>query len=227
VIFDALSMGISWLSVGEFNQMAGRAGRPDFHDLGKVVVLAEPGATYSRESKVPEEEMALMLLKGEMEEVAPVHDIEQSSEELVANAVVCKGDLQALHEITESMVGSVEPVLDELIGHQLVTQEGGKIILSDLARVMAEHFIGMERLLEIRYLVTRVNDPIEIVAELECRETRDERFRETKGSGTKGNKEHGHKRPGEKEKKGKAGTSGWPGSGGPKSGGRKGGRRRK
>ena len=47
VIFDALSMGIAWLSVGEFNQMAGRAGRPDFHDLGKVVVLAEPGATYS------------------------------------------------------------------------------------------------------------------------------------------------------------------------------------
>ena len=88
---------------------------------------------------------------------------------------------------------------------------------------MAEHFIGMERLLEIRYLVTRVNDPIEIVAELECRETRDERFRDTKGSGTKGNKEHGHKRPGEKEKKGKAGTSGWPGSGGPKTGGRKGG----
>ena len=223
VIFDALAMGISWLSVGEFNQMAGRAGRPDFHDLGKVVVLAEPGATYSRESRVPEEEMALMLLKGEMEEVAPVHDMEQSSEELVANAVVCKGDLQALHQITESMVGTVEPVLDELIGHKLVTQEGGKIILSDLARVMAEHFIGMERLLEIRYLVTRVNDPIEIVAELECRETRDERFRETKGSGGKGEKRAWPQEgPGGKEKKGKAGTSGWPGSGGPKTGGRKG-----
>jgi len=228
VIFDALAMGISWLSVGEFNQMAGRAGRPDFHDLGKVVVLAEPGATYSRESRIPEEEMALMLLKGEMEEVAPVHDMEQSSEELVANAVVCRGDLHALHQITESMVGSVEPVLDEMIGHKLVTQEGGKIILSDLARVMAEHFIGMERLLEIRYLVTRVNDPIEIVSELECRETRDERFKETKSSGGKGQKEHGHmKGPGEKEKKGKAGPAGWPGSGGPKTGGRKGGRRKK
>jgi helicase len=169
-----------------------------------------------------------MLLKGEMEEVAPVHDMEQSSEELVANAVVCRGDLQALHQITESMVGTVEPVLDEMIGHKLVTQEGGKIILSDLARVMAEHFIGMERLLEIRYLVTRVNDPIEIVAELECRETRDERFKETKGSGGKGQKEHPHKKGADgKEKKGKAGPPGWPGSGGSKTGGRKGGRRRK
>jgi helicase len=141
--------------------------------------------------------------------------------------VVCKGDLQALHQITESMVGTVEPVLDELIGHKLVTQEGGKIVLSDLARVMAEHFIGMERLLEVRYLVTRVNDPIEIVAELECRETRDERFRETKSGGGKGKKEHGRREPPGKEKKGKAGTSGWPGSGGPKTGRRKSGRQKK
>ncbi len=43
VIFDALAMGRDWLSVQEFNQMAGRAGRPDFHDLGRVVLLAEPG----------------------------------------------------------------------------------------------------------------------------------------------------------------------------------------
>jgi helicase len=114
-----------------------------------------------------------------------------------------------------------------MIGHKLVTQEGGKIILSDLARVMAEHFIGMERLLEIRYLVTRVNDPIEIVAELECRETRDERFKETKGGGGKGQKEHAHRGSGGKEKKGKAGPPGWPGSGGPKTAGRKGGRRKK
>jgi putative ATP-dependent RNA helicase len=178
VIFDALSMGIAWLSVGEFNQMAGRAGRPDFHDLGKVVVLAEPGATYSRESRVTEEEMALLLLKGEMEEVAPVHDLEQSSEELVANAVVCQGDIQALLDITDSMVGSVEPVLDEMIEQGLVRKEGAKIVLTDLSRVMAEHFIGMERLLEIRRLVTRVDDPVDIVAELECEQARDERARE-------------------------------------------------
>lgn len=91
VIFDALSMGISWLTVGEFNQMAGRAGRPDFHDLGRVVVLAEPGATYSRESRITEEEMALLLLKGEMEEVAPVYDREQSSKNLLQMRLSAKG----------------------------------------------------------------------------------------------------------------------------------------
>jgi len=54
VIFDSLAMGIQWLSVQEFGQMSGRAGRPDFHDLGKVVVLAEPGASYSRGSGMTE-----------------------------------------------------------------------------------------------------------------------------------------------------------------------------
>ena len=53
VIFDALAMGRDWLSVQEFNQMGGRAGRPDFHDLGRVVILAEPGGSYSRENPGP------------------------------------------------------------------------------------------------------------------------------------------------------------------------------
>jgi len=66
VIFDSLAMGIEWLSVQEFNQMAGRAGRPDFHDLGKVVILAEPGCTYAKGNPLAEDEMALRLLRGEM-----------------------------------------------------------------------------------------------------------------------------------------------------------------
>ncbi len=168
VIFDSLAMGISWLSVQEFNQMAGRAGRPDFHDLGKVVVLAEPGASYSRESRVTEEEVAMQLLKGEMEEVAPEHDLEQSSEEYVANAVVCNGRLADLDRINNSMVGSMEPALDVLLERDLVACQDGKIVLSPLANVMAEHFIGVERLSEIQKLMKKIDDPLEIVAELEC-----------------------------------------------------------
>lgn len=148
--------------------MAGRAGRPDFHDLGKVVVLAEPGASYSRESRVTEEEVAMQLLKGEMEEVAPEHDLEQSSEEYVANAVVCNGRLADLDRINNSMVGSMEPALDVLLERDLVACQDGKIVLSPLANVMAEHFIGVERLSEIQKLMKKIDDPLEIVAELEC-----------------------------------------------------------
>jgi helicase len=171
VIFDSLAMGREWLSVQEFNQMGGRAGRPDFHDLGRVVILAEPGGVYSRESQFTEEEVAMRLLKGEMEEVAPEHDEEGSSEEYVANAVVCHGNEQELERINTLMVGTMEPVLPLLISHRLVRRvEQGRIEMTPLARVMAEHFIGIRRLLRVVELSGRMDDPLEIIAELDCTE---------------------------------------------------------
>jgi archaea-specific helicase len=175
VIFDALAMGRDWLSVQEFNQMAGRAGRPDFHDLGRVVILAEPGGSYSRENPFTEEEVAMRLLKGEMEEVAPEHDFEQSSEEYVANAVACNGEEADLNRINGMMVGSMEPVLPELVHHKLVEKHGTRLVMTPLARVMAEHFIGMERLLEIVRLTQTIKDPVEIIAELESEDVHKEK----------------------------------------------------
>jgi helicase len=175
VIFDSLAMGISWLSVQEFYQMSGRAGRPDYHDLGKVVILAEVGGSYDRDSRLTEEEVAMLLLKGEMEEVAPVYSIEQSSEVYAANAVVAKGDQRVIHIIEESMVGEVQPVEDLLRLEGFVCINGNKVELSEMGRVMAEHFIGVERLLEITRLVNEKDDALDIVAELEC--TMDEKER--------------------------------------------------
>ena len=168
VIFDALAMGIEWLTVQEFHQMMGRAGRPDFHDLGRVVILAEPGGSYSRMSRKTEDEVAVGLLRGEMEEVAPEYDMEQSSEEFVANAVVCGGDEQQIIRMNRAMVGTLEPALPALLDHNLVRRRAGRIELTDMARVMAEHFIGVERLLVIQNLVRKMDDAAEIVAELEC-----------------------------------------------------------
>lgn len=185
VIFDALAMGRDWLSVQEFNQMAGRAGRPDFHDLGRVVILAEPGGSYSRENPGTEEEIAIRLLKGEMEEVAPVHDFEKSSEEYVANAVACNGEEADINRITGMMVGSMEPVLPDLIAHQLVEKQGTKLVMSPLAKVMAEHFIGMERLLEIIRLTKVMKEPVDIIAELESEDVHKEKKSNPKARGSK------------------------------------------
>jgi helicase len=175
VVFDSLAMGISWLSVQEFNQMAGRAGRPDFHDLGRVVILAEPGCTYERGSPLTEDEVALRLLKGEMEEVAPEHDVEASTEEFVASAIVCGGRLSEIEKIEAMMVGSSEPALPDLLAGGIVGVQGDRVLLSDLAYVMAAHFIGAGHLSEIRRLIQEVNDPLEILAELDCLDTGDER----------------------------------------------------
>jgi helicase len=176
VIFDALAMGINWLTVQEFHQMMGRAGRPDFHDTGRVVLLAEPGASYSRDTKLTEEEVALSLLKGEMEEVAPVYDIEETSEEFAANTVVCRGREADIVKIGSMMVGCGDDPLKDLFSRNLVKRNAGQLELSPLGKIMAEQFIGMERLLEIDKLVRIMDDPLEILAELSCLE--EERDRE-------------------------------------------------
>ena len=168
VIFDSLAMGNEWLMVQEFSQMAGRSGRPDFHDRGKVVILAEPGAVYSGDRGATEEEVAIRLLRGEMEEVAPSYGLEESAEEFAANAVVARGDEEAIARISGTMIGELEPVLPELLSHRLVQRKGGTLVLSPLGRVMAEHFIGLERLLELQRLAGEMEDPVAIIAELEC-----------------------------------------------------------
>lgn len=185
VIFDALAMGINWLSVQEFYQMMGRAGRPDYHDIGRVVILAEPGASYSRDTKLTEEEVAIQLLKGEMEEVAPVYEIEETSEEFAANSVVARGNEADIYSIGKAMVGAGDDPLPELQKHRLVVKRGGVLELSELGKVMAEHFIGMERLLEIDRLVRMMDDPLEIVAELSCLE--EERDKEKRRADRKSN----------------------------------------
>ncbi|MCX6692817.1 MAG: DEAD/DEAH box helicase, partial [Methanoregula sp.] len=111
---------------------------------------------------------------GVMEEVAPEHDEEGSSEEYVANAVVCNGNEQDLERITTMMVGTMEPVLPELVANRLVKRSGNGIIeLTPLARVMAEHFIGINRLLRVVKLSEKMDNPLEIIAELNCVEAED------------------------------------------------------
>ncbi|MDR3102540.1 MAG: DEAD/DEAH box helicase [Methanocalculaceae archaeon] len=183
VIFDALAMGITWLTVQEFHQMMGRAGRPDFHDLGRVVILAEPGASYSRDTKLTEEEVAIRLLKGDVEEVAPMYEIEETSEEFAANAVICRGSAADIVKTGAMMVGCGEDPLPDLLWHKLIRKSGGVLELSPLGHVMAEQFIGIEKLLEIDRLVRVMDDPLELIAEIEC--SGEERDKEKRRTGRK------------------------------------------
>jgi helicase len=83
--------------------------------------------------------------------------------------VVCKGNEQELERINTMMVGSMEPVLPALVANRLVRlTEKGTIELTPLARVMAEHFIGINRLLRVVRLSEKIDDPLEIIAELDC-----------------------------------------------------------
>ncbi|MBQ4415777.1 MAG: DEAD/DEAH box helicase, partial [Methanomicrobium sp.] len=121
------------------------------------------------------EEVAISLLRGEMEEVAPVYDSEASSEEYIAHAVVCRGDSDGLRRMCATMVGEMNDVYPLLKKAGYITVKGDRVELSPFAKVMAEHFIGMERLDRIRVLLKHVESPIEIAAELECDELDDDK----------------------------------------------------
>ncbi len=64
--------------------------------------------------------------------------------------------------------------------------------MSPLAKVMAEHFIGMERLLEILRLTKFMDDPIDVIAELESEDVHKEKKPDPKKVGGK-QKVHLHK----------------------------------
>ncbi len=68
VIFESLAMGIKWLTVAEFEQMLGRAGRLKKHDKGFAYLLIETGQRYSPKMKETEEEIAIKLLNGKIKD---------------------------------------------------------------------------------------------------------------------------------------------------------------
>ena len=80
VIFESLIMGNKWLSPNEFHQMLGRAGRPTYHDIGRVYLLPEVGRQFDNEN---EEAVALDLLESDVETINVSYDEEEVVEPVV------------------------------------------------------------------------------------------------------------------------------------------------
>ncbi|MFZ2472784.1 MAG: DUF5814 domain-containing protein [Methanothrix sp.] len=164
VVFESLAMGIEWLNVHEFNQMLGRAGRPGYHDKGLVYILAEPGRRFSSGRSESEDEMALALLNGLMEDVAPEFSEAQQEEEVLANAVAARSrdELERLHALT---VG-----LDDL-NSSLASLEKAKlvkgIIPTRLGEAAAAHFLAPEQVDSIVRLLAKGKSPLEVAVALE------------------------------------------------------------
>ncbi len=164
VVFESLAMGIEWLNVHEFNQMLGRAGRPGYHDKGLVYILAEPGRRFSAGRSESEDEMALALLNGQMEDVAPEFSEAQQQEEVLANAVAARSreELERLHALT---VG-----LDDLNSALAALEKAGLvkgIVPTRLGEAAAAHFLAPEQVATIVKLLGKGKSPLEVAVELE------------------------------------------------------------
>ncbi|UWG46520.1 Superfamily II helicase, archaea-specific [Halanaeroarchaeum sp. HSR-CO] len=168
VVFDTLAMGIEWLSVQEFEQMLGRAGRPDYHDRGKVYLLIEPDASYHGSMDATEDEVAFMLLKGEMENVVAHYDEAQAVEETLANVTVGGSAVKTLND---RMLGDIptKQALGRLIEYEFI--DG--LSPTPRGRAVTRHFLDPESAFTIIEAVHRGDDPFDVVADVELLDERD------------------------------------------------------
>lgn len=80
VIFESLRMGFEWLTPNEFHQMLGRAGRPTYHDLGKVYLIPEINAHWGNEYDI-----ALKLINSSVEDVKVLYDVDDVYEQVLSD----------------------------------------------------------------------------------------------------------------------------------------------
>ncbi|MHA1367905.1 MAG: DEAD/DEAH box helicase, partial [Candidatus Heimdallarchaeota archaeon] len=109
VIFESLAMGIKWISVAEFHQMIGRAGRLGYHDKGKAVILMEPNRKYHSAMDETEDSVAFALLHEPIEDVEPLMEGENQLAQILTNIVAFKEPtLKTITKSYHDMLGPSE-----------------------------------------------------------------------------------------------------------------------
>lgn len=166
VIFESLTMGREWLSVGEFQQMQGRAGRPDYHDMGQVIVLADPEFRMDGET---EEEVAFRLLGGGVERVNVLYDEPEQMEECLANACIAttEADIRRMNDATLGITSDSKYIIDRCVDKGLMVREKGHIKNTPLGRAIATHFLAVEDAFLIRDRIYKKVPPLDAAVELE------------------------------------------------------------
>ncbi|THE66678.1 DEAD/DEAH box helicase [Salinadaptatus halalkaliphilus] len=166
VVFDSLAMGIEWLSVQEFHQMLGRAGRPDYHDEGKVYVLVEPDCSYHNSMEMTEDEVAFKLLKGEMESVMTHYDEAAAIEETLANVTVGGKAAKALND---RMLGDVptKHAIGKLLEYEFI--DGFEP--TPLGQVVTEHFLDPGAAFTLLDGIRKDAHPYDLIVDIEQRDS--------------------------------------------------------
>ena len=162
VIFDSLAMGIEWLSVQEFSQMLGRAGRPDYHDKGTVYMLIDPDCTYHNSMEMTEDEVAFTLLKGEMEDVRNVYDGAAAVEETLANITVAG---ESAKRLNDRMLGEIDTT--RAVGKLLEWEFIDGLEPTPMGRAITRHFLSPDDAFRLLDGIRNGLTPYEIVAEQE------------------------------------------------------------
>lgn len=143
VIFESLAMGNKWLTIREFHQMLGRAGRPLYHEKGKVYIIVEPGRKYSAQMEGSEDEIAFKLLTAPIEPVIVEWSDELEQDNVLAHACVFNR-LDVIEDVQSKCLGanqSAEKVLEKLEEYDFVHLNGSLVDVTPYGRAVSMSFL--------------------------------------------------------------------------------------
>lgn len=163
-------MGIKWLSVAEFEQMLGRAGRLKKHELGLAYVLVEPGKLYSPRMKETEENIAIKLLNGKIKdfELSPSDD--KSLTEILAFISVFKEGItkDKIYEFYSYLINDnfdLDSFLKKLNSLKLIRIKENFLLKStQLGQAIAKSFLKIDQCLEIIEIIKKNEKSINEIA---------------------------------------------------------------
>ncbi|TXT56247.1 MAG: putative ski2-type helicase [Promethearchaeota archaeon] len=173
VIFESLAMGIKWLSVADFEQMLGRAGRLKKHSLGRAYLLVQPEKVYSPAMKKTEEEISIRLLNGKIKDFEQEPNEDRILTEILAFiSIYEEGSLRKdLNHFYDNLINGyyeLHSLTHKLLGKGLISQEeNGRLKITELGRAVAKSFLTIEQSFEVIDLIKSKHKSIqEIVLNL-------------------------------------------------------------
>ncbi|RAP51497.1 MAG: DEAD/DEAH box helicase [Methanosphaera sp. rholeuAM270] len=122
VLFETLRMGNKWLTSNDFSQMLGRAGRPSYHDMGKVYLLPELSKEFDNES---EEQKAIELLDSDVDNIIVEYGEDEAIEQVLADISAIKNtNIDELGKKYEKINIPIpfEDIINTLIDKKLIMQ---------------------------------------------------------------------------------------------------------
>jgi helicase len=166
VIFEGLTMGIEWLTQGEFLQMQGRAGRPDYHDRGVVVVMAEPDKRLGQGES--EDNVAFRLLKGDVPPLTVGVDEDAGLEQVLASAIIWS-DRHIIRKVDSMRLGGndTDQLIGELLDRGYLKVSGQRVSPTLAGRIMSTYFLNHDQISIIKDGINLGVEPIGILAGLD------------------------------------------------------------
>lgn len=169
VIFENLCMGNRYLTVSEFTQMTGRAGRLGKHDRGRAFLLVSPVQGCAGYHDLTETTAALELLNGKVESVDPEYDEKASAEQFLACLAVT-GTLKEAESAYSQLMGrsiAKKEAISRLEKEEFIKKQNGDLMITPFGKACSVSFFSLATATKVRNALAKGKDPLDLALELQ------------------------------------------------------------